>query len=199
VRSPAPPAGTLTPRGEAKCHIHDLLPVLQCPLDGRLSSVDGPKLGAGAFLLAAPASTPQHWLLRCHLEHGHSSELSDLDKRMSRGVLLWPDPAASAAVRGIWDALAEAGPPSLVTLTHRLHRRHVSLIVAEALPGDETLEAVAPVPARQVPLQIESVGVFPQGVLFLGCVANAHFSTSKSAFKQWRSPWRWTHGLASAR
>lgn len=92
---------------------------------------------------------------------------------MSRGVVLWPDAEAAAAVRDLWDALAERGLPSHATHTHRLHVPHCSLKVAEGLPVEETLQAVGAVPRRSIPLMAESVGVFPpNGTLFLGCVVN---------------------------
>ncbi len=92
---------------------------------------------------------------------------------MSRGVVLWPDERAAAAVRGLWDALSARGLPSLTTHTHRLHQPHCSLSVAEDLSADQALDAVGVVPSRPIPLLIGSVGVFPpQGALFLACVAN---------------------------
>jgi hypothetical protein len=92
---------------------------------------------------------------------------------MSRGVVLWPDAPTAATVRDLWRELDDAGLPSLATHTHRLHRPHCSLSVAEALPADEALDAVGEVPASPIPLLVESVGVFPAaGALFLACVAN---------------------------
>jgi hypothetical protein len=91
---------------------------------------------------------------------------------MSRGVVLWPDPDASASIRLIWDALADQGLPSLATMTHQLHRPHVSLIVAEDFPVKPVLHAVGRVPRQSVPLEVENLGIFPQGVLFLSCIVN---------------------------
>jgi hypothetical protein len=45
------------------------------------------------------------------------------------------DDQADAAVRRLWQRLADAGLPSLATRTHRQHRPHVSLAVAESLAG----------------------------------------------------------------
>jgi len=76
-------------------------------------------------------------------------------------------------VRELWNGLNALGLPSLATTTHRLHQPHCSLSVAEQLPAGETLDAVGVVPARPIPLLVESVGVFPSnGTLFLACVAN---------------------------
>jgi hypothetical protein len=82
-------------------------------------------------------------------------------------VVLWPDAETTVRIRGLWDALTDAGLPSMTTWTHGLHRPHASLIVGEQLPPHETLAAVGHVPPTPIPLLIESVGVFPGGVLYL--------------------------------
>jgi 2'-5' RNA ligase len=92
---------------------------------------------------------------------------------MSRGVVVWPDAAASSAILGLWESLEDAGIPTLHSHTHRRHRPHLSLYVAEDLPPDETLAAVGRVPSEPIPLHIENIGLFPQGVLFLACVPNS--------------------------
>lgn len=90
---------------------------------------------------------------------------------VSRGVVVWPDAATSAIVRRIWDELAADGLPSLATRTHCRHQPHCSLTVAENLPVEGALAAVGAVPARPLPLRIESIGVFPtMGTLFLAPV-----------------------------
>ena len=92
---------------------------------------------------------------------------------MSRGVVLWPEATAAAAIRGLWDVLEDHGVPSLATHTHGLHQPHCSLSVAEQLPAEAALAAVGTVPSRPIPLLIGSAGVFPpQGALFLACVPN---------------------------
>ncbi len=92
---------------------------------------------------------------------------------MSRGIVLWPDPHTSAAIRDLWDAMTEQGLPSLATHTHRLHQPHCSLSVAEQLPADDALHAVGVLPAERIPLLVESAGIFPtSGALFLACVPN---------------------------
>jgi hypothetical protein len=92
---------------------------------------------------------------------------------MSRGVVLWPGAATSAAIRALWDALAERGLASLATWTHQLHQPHCSLAVAEELPVEQALAVCGRVPQRPIRLRAESVGVFPGGALFLACVANS--------------------------
>jgi hypothetical protein len=68
--------------------------------------------------------------------------------------------------------LPHKGLPSLATLTHRLHQPHVSLTVAEFLPVRDALDAVGAIPPQPIRFLIEAVGVFPQGALFLACVAS---------------------------
>jgi hypothetical protein len=92
---------------------------------------------------------------------------------MSRGVVLWPDEAASLAISDLWKSLEDVGIPTLHSYTHRRHRPHLSLYVAEVLPPEEALSAVVPVPSEPIPLHIENLGLFPQGVLFLACVPNS--------------------------
>jgi hypothetical protein len=88
-------------------------------------------------------------------------------------VVLWPDGPTAGVVRDLWDALGDRGLPSLATHTHRRHRPHCSLSVAEELPADEALAAVGAVPCEPIPFVAESVGVFPpHGAVFLACVAN---------------------------
>ena len=84
------------------------------------------------------------------------------------------DDQADAAVRRLWQRLAEAGLPSLATRTHRRHRPHVSLAVAESLADAD------PVPLRSVltsrpALSLYTLSGFPgnAGVLFLGAVVTA--------------------------
>ncbi|MGD0986145.1 MAG: 2'-5' RNA ligase family protein [Acidimicrobiales bacterium] len=91
---------------------------------------------------------------------------------MSRGTVLWPDIATSRRIRELWAALEAEGVPSMATHTHRLHRPHVSFIVAEDLPVNASLEAVMSVPQEPIRLLVEAVGVFPGGFLYLACVAN---------------------------
>jgi len=60
----------------------------------------------------------------------------------------------------------------LATLTHRLHQPHVSLTVAEFFPVRDALDALGAIPPQPIRFLIEAVGVFPQGALFLACVAS---------------------------
>lgn len=129
---------------------------------------------------------------------------------MSRGVVVWPDPATSAAIRAIWDELAAQDLPSLATRTHRRHQPHCSLTVAENLPVEEALAAVGAVPARPLRLRVESVGVFPNmGTLFLAPVVNpellaeqrrVHSAVAPHAQQPWPyfEPGAWTPHITLA-
>jgi hypothetical protein len=106
---------------------------------------------------------------------------------VSRGVVLWPDPATDGAIRSIWDELAAADLPSLATYSHRRHRPHASLIVAEALSPREVAKATGAVPPKPIPLDCSAVGVFPGSghsdgglVLFLSVTPNEQLLTEQA-------------------
>jgi 2'-5' RNA ligase len=79
------------------------------------------------------------------------------------------DPAAERRVRGLWDALEAAGVPSLRDHTHRRHRPHLSLVVADALDPARVRAAVAGL-AVVPPLRLsfQYAGQFVGRVLWLG-------------------------------
>jgi hypothetical protein len=85
------------------------------------------------------------------------------------------DDRADAAVRKLWQALAEAGLPSLATYTHRRHRPHVSLAVAESLAAADLTQLRTVLTSRRRVLQLYVLGTFPggDGVLFLGAAVTA--------------------------
>jgi hypothetical protein len=91
---------------------------------------------------------------------------------MSRGIVLWPDPETSAAVRALWHELATTGLPSLETHTHKLHQPHVSLVVAEELDVQDASAAVGVVPATPIPCLAGVAGFFRGGVMLLPLVPN---------------------------
>ena len=88
-------------------------------------------------------------------------------------MVLWPEPEVSDRIAGLWTALSAEGVPTLATETHCAHRPHLSLLVAHWLPEHEAIEALGPVPQEPLRLVVNSCGVFPPGVLFLACVADA--------------------------
>jgi hypothetical protein len=91
---------------------------------------------------------------------------------MSWGVVLWPDDDTSRAVTNLWALLEAENVPTLATRTHRQHRPHVSLVVADELTPSDVWEVLECVPSEPVRLLVSSPGVFPGGILFLACVPN---------------------------
>jgi len=94
---------------------------------------------------------------------------------VAHAIEMYFDDRADAAVRKLWQALAEAGLPSLATLTHRRHRPHVSLVVAESLAGADLAALRSVLMSRQPTLDLYVLGTFPgsEGVLFLGVPVTA--------------------------
>jgi 2'-5' RNA ligase len=88
---------------------------------------------------------------------------------MVAALEIYFDQYAERRLRRLWSALGEAGVPNLGTHTHRLHRPHLSLAVADALDPEPVAAALAgmtlPPPLR---LSLQHVGQFPGGVLWLG-------------------------------
>jgi 2'-5' RNA ligase len=79
------------------------------------------------------------------------------------------DDRADASVRKLWQVLTDAGLPSMATFTHRRHRPHVSLTVAESLAGADLTQLRSVLRADQPTLHLYVLGTFPGslGVLFL--------------------------------
>ena len=63
------------------------------------------------------------------------------DGAVAQALEVFFDPATEAAVRNVWDHLQKAGVPSLASRTHRRHRPHVSLTMAELIKTHELDEA----------------------------------------------------------
>jgi 2'-5' RNA ligase len=94
---------------------------------------------------------------------------------MADALEMYFDRQADAAVRGLWKLLADAGLPSLATRTHRRHRPHVSLTVAESLARVDVAPLRAALTAHRPALRLYVLGTFPgsEGALFLGVVVTA--------------------------
>ncbi len=88
---------------------------------------------------------------------------------MVAALEMYLDPVASKRIRTLWDAMEEAGIPSLRELTHRRHQPHVSLVGAPALDPDAVAAALdgitVPLPLT---LHMNFVGTFVGRVLWLG-------------------------------
>ena len=88
---------------------------------------------------------------------------------MVAALELYLDPVAEKRIRAVWDALEAAEVPSLRDLTHRKHRPHLSLVVAEALDARAVAGALDGLPAAApLELSFQYIGQFLGRVLWLG-------------------------------
>jgi hypothetical protein len=96
-------------------------------------------------------------------------------EQVAHALEMYFDSRADAAVRRMWQVLSEAGLPSLATMTHRQHRPHVSLTVAQSLAGADLAALRSVLMSRQPTLHLYVLGTFPGGggVLFLGVPVTA--------------------------
>jgi 2'-5' RNA ligase len=93
---------------------------------------------------------------------------------MAYAVELLFDPISETTVRDLWAQLESAGLPSLATRTHRRHRPHVSLSVAEQIQPGQLQSARERLAARHLDVTLHSAAVFPRkGVLYLSVVPTA--------------------------
>ena len=93
---------------------------------------------------------------------------------MVAAIEMYLDPVATNRLRTLWDALEDAGIPSLRELTHRRHKPHVSLIGALALDPDAVADALAVIAvAPPLRLKFNFVGTFVGRVLWLGPTVTA--------------------------
>jgi hypothetical protein len=96
-------------------------------------------------------------------------------EHVAHAIEMYFDDQADAAVRRLWELLAEAGLPSLATRTHRRHRPHVSLVVAESLADADLAPLRAVLMSRRPALSLYVLGTFPgtEGLLILGVQVTA--------------------------
>jgi hypothetical protein len=79
------------------------------------------------------------------------------------------DVTATRRIRGVWDALEDAGVPSLRQLSDRRHRPHLSFAVAESLDPHAVAAALDGMAAAPpIELELQFVGTFVGRVLWLG-------------------------------
>ena len=90
---------------------------------------------------------------------------------MAQALEVLFDPTTEAVIKGLWARLETAGVPSLASRTHRRHRPHVSLAVAERI-GTQQLESLQErLAATHLDITLYSPAVFPRpGVLYLSVV-----------------------------
>jgi 2'-5' RNA ligase len=90
---------------------------------------------------------------------------------MGQAVELLFDPTTEAAIKGVWDELETSGVPSLASRTHRRHRPHISLTVAERIDAAQLHGARECLAATHLDVTLYAPGVFPRpGVLYLSVV-----------------------------
>jgi len=93
---------------------------------------------------------------------------------MVAALELYFDAPAEKRLRRLWDALEEAGVPTLRDLTHRMHRPHLSLTGAERLDAGAVATALAGLKAApQLEVRLDYIGQFLGRVLWLGPVPHA--------------------------
>jgi 2'-5' RNA ligase len=90
---------------------------------------------------------------------------------MAQALELLFDPSTEAAIKDLWARLETAGVPSLASRTHRRHRPHISLSVAEQIKTDQLQGACERLAATHLDVTLYSPAVFPRrGVLYLTVV-----------------------------
>jgi hypothetical protein len=91
---------------------------------------------------------------------------------MVAAIELYVEPIAERRLRTLWTALEAAGVPTLANHTHRRHRPHLSLAVADEFSPEAVAAALGVLPLP-VPVSFQYVGHFPGGVLWLGPTPSA--------------------------
>lgn len=90
---------------------------------------------------------------------------------MAHALELFFDPAGEAAIKAVWVRLEAAGLPSLATRTHRRHRPHVTLAVAERIETARLGGVRDRLAATHLDITLYSPAVFQRsGVLYLSVV-----------------------------
>lgn len=90
---------------------------------------------------------------------------------MAHALELFFDPDSEAEIRSVWDRLEAARLPSLATRTHRRHRPHVTLAVAERIEIARLQEGRDRLAASHLNVTLHSPAVFQRsGVLYLSVV-----------------------------
>jgi 2'-5' RNA ligase len=90
---------------------------------------------------------------------------------MAHALELLFDATTEAAIKGVWTRLDTAGVPSLARRTHRRHRPHISLSVAERIDADQLQGVRGCLAATHLDITLYSPAVFPRpGVLYLSVV-----------------------------
>jgi 2'-5' RNA ligase len=87
---------------------------------------------------------------------------------VAQALELFFDPATEAAIRDVWAQLEVAGVPTLASRSHRRHRPHISLAVADLIKTHDLDEAQERLANTHLDVTLHSPGIFPRaGVLYL--------------------------------
>jgi 2'-5' RNA ligase len=90
---------------------------------------------------------------------------------MAHALELFFDPDSEAEIKQVWNRLEAAGLPSLATRTHRRHRPHVTLVVAERIEAARLQDSRDLLAAKHLDVTLHSLAVFERsGVLYLSVV-----------------------------
>ncbi len=90
---------------------------------------------------------------------------------MAHALELFFDPTTEAAIKNLWAQLEAARLPSLATRTHRRHRPHVTLVVADRIETSQLEDARDRLAAAHLDITLYSPAVFQHsGVLYLSVV-----------------------------
>jgi 2'-5' RNA ligase len=90
---------------------------------------------------------------------------------MGHAVELLFDPTTEAAIKDLWARLEISGVPSLARRTHRRHRPHISLSVAERIDTTQLQGASDRLTATHLDVTLYAPAVFPRpGVLYLSVI-----------------------------
>lgn len=90
---------------------------------------------------------------------------------MGHAVELLFDPTTERALKGLWARLETAGVPSLASRTHRHHRPHISLSVAERIDAAQLQGARDFLATTHLDVTLYAPAVFPRpGVLYLSVI-----------------------------
>ena len=122
---------------------------------------------------ATPADVPAEIVLRNLVSLASLQQVRPLAERgtMVHAVEVFFDSTTEAAIKAVWARLEAAGVPSLATRTHRRHRPHISLSVAERIKTGQLQDARERLAATHLDVTLYSPAIFPRrGVLYLSVV-----------------------------
>jgi 2'-5' RNA ligase len=90
---------------------------------------------------------------------------------MAHALELFFDPTTEAEIKDVWARLEAAGLTSLATRSHRRHRPHVTLVVADRIETARLHDARERLAATHLDMTLYSPAVFQRsGVLYLSVV-----------------------------